>query len=41
MNEINRRFKQYRLHLNMSQKDLSLKSGVSLRTIINFKMAKI
>lgn len=37
MNEINRRFKQYRLHLNMSQKDLSLKSGVSLRTIINFE----
>lgn len=37
MKEINRRFRQYRLSLNLTQDELSQKSGVSIYTIKKFE----
>lgn len=37
MNELNKRFKQYRISLNLTQEELSQKSGVSVYTIKKFE----
>ena len=37
MNELNRRFKQYRISTNTTQEELSEKSGVSVYTIKKFE----
>lgn len=37
MNELNKRFKQYRVSLNVTQDELSQKSGVSVYTIKKFE----
>ena len=37
MNELNKKFKEYRISLNMTQEDLYQKSGVSLYTIKKFE----
>ena len=37
MNEINKRFKQYRILSNITQDELARKSGVSVYTIKNFE----
>lgn len=37
MKELNRRFKEYRISMNITQDDLSQKSGVSVYTIKNFE----
>lgn len=37
MKELNKRFKQYRVSLDISQEELSQKSGVSVYTIKNFE----
>lgn len=37
MKELNRRFKEYRISLNITQEEMSQKSGVSVFTIKNFE----
>ena len=37
MNELNRRFKELRISMEITQRELSSKSGVSERCIINFE----
>lgn len=40
LNEIGIRIRQYRIGLSMTQQDLSLKTGISIRTISNIESKK-